>query len=139
MSLPDLNGFVSVKDAVLVPPGAAKPVIHHASLISHREMPLIIGPSGAGKSTLVRGILGLWKTASGEIRIDGAEAYLYARDELGPQIGYLPQDIALEGSVSSNICRFGEMDPEAVVEAAKASGVHEMILSLSNGYDTQIE
>lgn len=141
MSLPDLNGFVSVKDAVLVPPGAAKPVIHHASFdLSPGDAACVIGPSGAGKSTLVRGILGLWKTASGEIRIDGAEAYLYARDELGPQIGYLPQDIELlEGSVSSNICRFGEMDPEAVVEAAKASGVHEMILSLSNGYDTQID
>ena len=72
---------------------------------------MILGPSAAGKSTLVRAMLGLWPTAQGEIRIDGAEAHQFDRDELGPQIGYLPQDIELfDGTVADNIARFGDVD-----------------------------
>ena len=100
---------------------------------------MILGPSAAGKSTLVRAMLGLWPTAQGEIRIDGAEAHHFDRDELGPQIGYLPQDIELfDGTVADNIARFGDVDAEQVVNAAQTAGVHEMILALPDGYDTVI-
>lgn len=100
---------------------------------------MIIGPSGAGKSTLIRGILGLWPTSAGDIRIDGAEASHYNRSELGQQIGYLPQDIELfAGSVSSNIARQGEVDPDDVIAAAKDAGIHDLILTFPNGYDTEL-
>ena len=69
-----------------------------------------------------------------------ARAHLYPRENLGPQIGYLPQDIELlEGSISLNISRFGEIDSGAVVAAAKAAGIHELILTMSNGYDTEVD
>jgi ATP-binding cassette subfamily C protein EexD len=85
------------------------------------------------------GILGLWPTSSGDIRIDGAESSHYNRDELGPQIGYLPQAIELfDGSVSANIARQGELDSERVLTAASDAGIHEFILSLPNAYDTEL-
>ena len=100
---------------------------------------MILGPSAAGKSTLVRAMLGLWPTVQGEIRIDGAEARHFDRDQLGPQVGYLPQDIELfDGTVAENIARFGEVNAEHVVAAAQTAGVHEMILALPDGYDTVI-
>jgi ATP-binding cassette subfamily C protein EexD len=99
----------------------------------------VIGPSGAGKSTFARALLGIWPTAGGKIRLDGAEIAIWNRDELGPYIGYLPQDVELfEGSISENIARFGGIDSEAVVNAAKMADVHELILRLPEGYDTQI-
>ena len=95
---------------------------------------MIVGPSGAGKSTLIRGILGLWPTSAGHIRIDGAEASRYNRNELGPQVGYLPQDIELfSGSVSSNIARQGEVNPDEVITAAKDAGIHDLILTFPEG------
>jgi ABC-type protease/lipase transport system fused ATPase/permease subunit len=100
---------------------------------------MILGPSGAGKSSLVRGILGIWPVATGAIRIDGAAAQDYDRADIGTQIGYLPQDIEiLDGTISANIARFGEVDPESVVAAARDAGVHDFILSLPRGYDTEI-
>ena len=99
----------------------------------------VIGPSAAGKSTLIRAIIGIWPTAAGAVRIDGAESASYDREQLGPHIGYLPQDIELfDGTVGENIARFGELDAERIVQAARDAGVHEMILQLPNGYDTVI-
>jgi len=99
----------------------------------------IIGPSGAGKSTLVRAILGIWPTANGAIRLDGAEVFSWDREHLGDFIGYLPQDIELfEGTISENIARFGDIDAEKVVAAAKIADVHDLILRLPEGYDTII-
>ena len=99
----------------------------------------IIGPSGSGKSTLARLLIGIWKPGSGHIRLDGAEIGAWPRERLGPYMGYLPQDIELfAGTVSENIARMGEVDSEAVVDAAQRAQAHDLILRLPHGYDTEI-
>ena len=140
MSLPEPKGCIQIQQAVIAPPGSNVAVIKGVSLmIEAGDSVGISGPSGAGKSTLVRALLGIWPAASGKIRLDGADVFAWNRMELGPYIGYLPQDIELfEGTISENIARFGELDAEKVVLAAKMSDVHELILRLPNGYDTVI-
>ncbi len=140
MSLPRPLGMVQAEGAVIVPPGARVAVVKGVSFrIQPGDVVGVIGPSAAGKSSLVRGILGIWPTAGGAIRIDGAEAASYDREELGPHVGYLPQDIELfDGNIGENIARFGEVDAEQVVQAARDAGVHEVILRLPEGYDTVI-
>jgi ATP-binding cassette subfamily C protein EexD len=99
----------------------------------------IVGPSASGKSCLARALLGIWPAYSGAVRLDGANIFTWKRSELGPYIGYLPQDIELfDGSIAENISRFGELDSVKVVEAAQTAGVHEMILRLPDGYNTII-
>ena len=99
----------------------------------------LIGPSGAGKSTLCRLLLGIWPASAGAVRLDGADIYTWDKEKLGPHIGYLPQDIELfPASVAENIARMGEVDSEAVIEAAQQAGVHELILNFPKGYDTVI-
>ncbi|MBP0049711.1 type I secretion system permease/ATPase [Marinobacterium sp. AK62] len=140
MSLPDPRGELLAENVMVSPPGSKTPVVKAVSFkVEAGEMVGIVGPSAAGKSTLARALLGIWPTLGGKIRLDGADIFSWKRDELGPHIGYLPQDIELfEGSISENIARFGEVDAEAVVRAAQMAGVHEMILRLPEGYDTVI-
>ncbi|MDC0411374.1 type I secretion system permease/ATPase [Luminiphilus sp.] len=140
MSLPRLRGGVTANEATIVPPGTQTPALRDATFnIMPGTTCVVIGPSGAGKSTLIRGILGLWRTCSGYIRIDGAESSHYSRAELGPQIGYLPQAIELfDGSVSANIARQGELDADHVLTAANDAGIHDFILSLPDAYDTEL-
>jgi ATP-binding cassette subfamily C protein EexD len=140
MSLPDPQGAFKLELATVVPPGAKTPVIKDITMsIVKGDVLGIIGPSGAGKSTFARALLGIWPTSSGRIRLDGAEIYNMNRDELGPFLGYLPQDIELfEGTISENIARFGVVVSEKVVEAARMADVHELILCLPDGYDTYI-
>jgi ATP-binding cassette, subfamily C, bacterial EexD len=138
MPLPKPTGKIQLEHVHVVPPGSRIAAIKDLSLIIESgDIVGVIGPSGAGKSTLSRAILGIWPATQGKIRLDGADVFSLNRDELGPYIGYLPQDIELfEGSINENIARFGEIDPEKVVSAAKMAGVHELILRLPDGYDT---
>ncbi|MER2511685.1 MAG: type I secretion system permease/ATPase [Nitrosomonas ureae] len=138
MALPKPVGIISVESVTAAPPGGKVPVIKGLSFsLSAGEVLGIIGPSGSGKSTLARLLVGIWPAAAGKVRLDGADVYLWNKDELGPHIGYLPQDIELfAGTVSENIARFGEIHAEKVILASKRAGVHEMILNMPEGYDT---
>ncbi|MGR4069047.1 type I secretion system permease/ATPase [Billgrantia sp. C5P2] len=140
LSLPAPKGEIAVEALTLVPPGAVKPVLRELDFqVARGEHVGIIGPSAAGKTTLARALLGVWPPESGAVRLDGADLRHWNRDELGPHIGYLPQDIELfDGTISENIARFGEADDTQVVAAAKKAGVHEMILRLPEGYETRI-
>ena len=138
MSLPKPQGKVSVEAVTAAPPGGRVPVIKNLSFtLVPGDVLGVIGSSGAGKSSLARLLVGVWPAAVGLVRLDGADVYRWNKDELGPSIGYLPQDIELfAGTVSENIARFGEVDAEKVVAAATITGVHEMILQFPQGYDT---
>ncbi|KRB93023.1 type I secretion system permease/ATPase [Noviherbaspirillum sp. Root189] len=140
MSLPKPQGALSVEGVMAAPPGAQVAVIKGLSFgIQPGDALGVIGPSGCGKSTLARLLVGVWPAAAGKVRLDGADIYQWNKDELGPHIGYLPQDIELfGGTVSENIARFGEVDSEKVIEAAKRAGVHDMILHFPKGYDTPL-
>jgi ATP-binding cassette subfamily C exporter for protease/lipase len=140
MRLPKPSGQLSVESIVAAPPGVKLAVLKNISFgLNKGDVLSVVGPSGSGKSTLARAIVGVWPTASGKVRLDGAEVYHWDSVELGPNIGYLPQDIELfSGTISENISRFGGVDPEKVVAAATMAGVHDLILRLPNGYDTVI-
>jgi ATP-binding cassette subfamily C protein len=100
----------------------------------------IIGPSGGGKSTLVRALTGVWPLLRGHVRLDDADFAQWVPDDLGRHIGYLPQEVSLlDGTISENISRFEpNADGRKILEAAKAAGVHEMIVRLPNGYETEL-
>lgn len=140
MALPAPQGYLSVEGVTASPPGVRNPVLKNVSLaITPGEVLGIIGPSGSGKSTLARLLVGVWQAAGGKVRLDGADIYTWNKDELGPYMGYLPQDIELfAGTISENISRFGSLDAGKVIEAAKMAGVHEMILQFPDGYDTKV-
>jgi len=141
MSLPEVVGDYKLDKIVVTPDGARGPIIKELSMrIQSGTQLAVIGPSAAGKSTLVRTLLGLHTPVSGSVRLDGAELNQYQRNTLGDAIGYLPQDIELlDGTIAENIARFGFIDSEAVVKAARRAGVHEMILALPNGYESKLE
>ena len=140
MALPTPKGQLSVSAIVAAPPGAAAAVLKGVSFdLQPGEALGVLGASGSGKSTLARVITNVWPAASGTVRIDGAELSQWSRDALGPHVGYLPQDVNLfDGTVAENIARLGTVDSEAVVEAAQRAGIHDLILSLPQGYDTPI-
>jgi ATP-binding cassette subfamily C exporter for protease/lipase len=140
MSLQKPLGQISVESVSAVPPGSTITALSNLNMaIVPGDVLGVIGPSGAGKSTLARLLVGIWPAAVGKVRLDGADVYQWNKDELGPSIGYLPQDIELfSGTVGENIARFGEVDSEKVIQAAKRTGVHEMILHFPKGYDTQL-
>ena len=140
MSLPAPAGTLSVEQATVVPPGSRNPVVRGVSFeLEAGEMLGIVGPSASGKSTLARALLGIWPTYAGKVRLDGADISSWDRIELGPHVGYLPQDIELfDGTIAENIARFREASSDDVVAAAQLAGVHELILRLPQGYDTEI-
>lgn len=140
MPLPAPKGALSVENLVLGVPGEEAVILRGVGFsLAPGESLAVIGPSAAGKSTLARGLLGIWPPRAGSVRLDGADLSQMEREQIGPYIGYLPQDVELfEGTVAENIARLGEVDPEAVVRAAQAAGLHELILHLPGGYDTQL-
>jgi len=117
-----------------------KPILHGVSFrLAAGEALAVIGPSASGKSTLARLVAGVWRPSAGTVRLDGAEIADWPRARLGPHLGYVPQDVELfPGSVASNIARLGEADDAAVIRAAQRASVHEMILGLPKGYDTEV-
>ncbi len=120
--------------------GRKTPILENlTTMFPSGKVTVLLGPSGSGKSTLARCIVGVWPDKTGRVLIDGEPVESWDRMELGPHIGYLPQDIELfDGSIAENIARFAEVDSVKVIEAAKRTGIHEMILRFPRGYNTQI-
>jgi ATP-binding cassette subfamily C exporter for protease/lipase len=134
------KGVVALREVFATAPGRSAPILKNISLDARPgTVTVILGPSGSGKSTLARVIVGIWSNVTGNVLLDDMPLQDWDRVELGPHIGYLPQDIELfEGTIAENIARFSEMDSGKVIEAAKSAGLHEMILRLPKGYDTPI-
>ena len=132
---------LSVEAISIVPPGEQKIIVQDVSFVLEAGSGLgVIGPSGSGKSSLVRALVGVWQPVRGKVRIDAAALDQWSPEVLGRHIGYLPQDVELfAGTVAQNISRF---DPDAISEniiaAAREAGCHEMIVKMSDGYDTQV-
>ena len=140
MSLPDPEGSLRVEQVAAAPPGSNRTVVRNINFeLRAGEIMGMIGASGSGKSTLARLLVGVWPVAMGSVRIDGADVFQWSKDELGPFMGYLPQDIELfAGTIAENIARFGEVDSFKVVAASKLAGVHELILQMPEGYETRV-
>lgn len=140
MALPAPKGQITFEQVSAGPPGQRTATLHMVNFnLGAGEVLGVLGASGSGKSTLARVLVGVWPTLGGTVRLDGADIHRWNRDQLGPYIGYLPQDIELfSGSIAENIARFSEADAQKVVAAAQQAGVHEMILRLPQGYDTQL-
>jgi ATP-binding cassette subfamily C protein/ATP-binding cassette subfamily C protein EexD len=140
MALPRPEGELQVERVSFVPAGSDTPTLRGVSFaLAPGEVLGIIGPSAAGKSTLARLIAGSRRASSGHVRLDGAEIGVWLDADGARHLGYLPQDVELfEGSVKDNIARLGEADPDAVIEAAKLAGLHETIMRLPRGYDSEI-
>jgi len=140
MRLPAPEGALAAENVTVLPPGSKVPVVRGVSFaLEAGELLGIVGPSASGKSTLARALMGIWPANAGKVRLDGADIASWDRSELGPYVGYLPQDIELfDGTIADNICRFQEAGAEKIVAAASLAGIHEMILRLPQGYDTVI-
>ncbi|MDX8497858.1 type I secretion system permease/ATPase [Mesorhizobium sp. VK4C] len=141
MALPVPGANLTVERIAIGAPGAQRIIVQGVEFSLDAGSVLgIIGPSGSGKSSLVRGLVGAWRPLAGRIKLDGAALDQWSSERLGRYIGYLPQDVELfAGTVAANIARFDPgPDPEAIVAAARAAGVHQLIIGLSNGYETQI-
>jgi ATP-binding cassette, subfamily C, bacterial len=140
MALPSPTGNISVENIIAGPPGKHEPVLHGISFgLRSGEALGIVGPSAAGKSSLARVLVGVWPAVVGKVRIDGADLSHWNAEYLGRHIGYLPQDVELfSGSIAENICRFGDLDAQKIIAAAKLAGVHDMIQMMPAGYNTEI-
>ena len=140
MPLPPPKGALVVNHVHATAPNQAALLlrdIHFA--LQPGEVLAVIGPSGAGKTSLGRVLLGLWQTSAGKVRLDGVDIHQWSKDELGPQLGYLPQGVSLiDGSLADNIARFSVPDPDRLQAAIEAAGLHELVVSLPDGLDTPL-
>ncbi|HEV2549284.1 MAG TPA: type I secretion system permease/ATPase [Stellaceae bacterium] len=140
MELPRPQGELVVERVVFMPPGGDEPTLRGVSLeLAPGEVLGVIGPSAAGKSTLARLIAGTWTPIAGKVRLDGADISVWHDSNGSHHVGYLPQDIELfSGTVRDNIARLGEASPSTIIEAAKLVGLHEAIMRLPRGYNSEI-
>ena len=140
VALPRPEGRLAAEGVSFRMPGSDTPVLANITFsLAPGEALAIVGPSAAGKSTLSRLLTGVWAPSSGRVRLDGADMANWPRQELGPHIGYVPQDVELfDGTVADNIARLDKVDSEAVVAAAMRANAHELILTLPHGYDTPV-
>lgn len=141
MSMPTPMGELSVEQVVAAPPGAQKPVLRGITFaVKPGEALGVLGASGAGKSTLARLLVGVWPYAQGAVRLDGTELPHWNSEELGRNVGYLPQDVELfGGTIAENISRFdSKVDADKIIAAAELAGVHDLIQKMPQGYNTEI-
>jgi ATP-binding cassette subfamily C exporter for protease/lipase len=140
MPLPAPKGMLTIDALVGGAPGQQMPIVRNVQLaLIPGEVLAVVGPSASGKTTLARFMVGLWPAMSGKVRLDGVDVYAWDKIELGPYLGYLPQGVELlDGSLAENISRFGEVDMAQVEAAARLVGVHELIMSLPQGYNSQV-
>ncbi|MFQ6184021.1 type I secretion system permease/ATPase [Sinorhizobium meliloti] len=141
LQLPDPRERLTVEGLASGPPAAQRLIVSDVNFTVRAGGAVgVIGPSASGKSSLARAILGIWPAYRGSVRLDGAALDQWDSDALGKHVGYLPQDVELfAGTIAQNICRFAEdATSEAIVAAAKAARVNDLILRLPNGYDTEI-
>jgi PrtD family type I secretion system ABC transporter len=141
MDLPAPRGQLVAQNLAFRAPGSDRILLAGVSLqLDAGESLAIIGASGAGKSTLLRLLSGLWQPTAGVVRLDGFDVAQWPREQLGPWLGYVPQDVELfSGTVADNIARLAVVDSAKVVQAAQRAGVHELIQALPNGYDTYVD
>lgn len=134
------TGAISLQDVSAGAAGRATPILKNISFaVPAGTVVALLGPSGSGKSTLAKVMVGIWSASSGAVLLDGDPISDWNRLELGPHIGYLPQDVELfGGTIAENIARLGEVDSRKVIQAASSAGMHETILRFPKGYDTPI-
>jgi ATP-binding cassette, subfamily C, type I secretion system permease/ATPase len=139
LSLPAPRGALQVQDVVAWLDGAPEPTLRRVAFrLAPGEVLAVIGSSGSGKSTLARLIVGALLPYAGEVRLDNSDIRMWNKEELGPYLGYLSQDVELfDGTVAQNIARFGELESAKIVDAAQLAGVHDMILGLPQSYETR--
>ena len=140
MPLPAPKGMLTVEGLMAGAPGQQVPIVRGVQFaLSPGEVLAVVGPSASGKTTLARLLVGLWPAMSGKVRLDGADVYTWDKTELGPYLGYLPQGVELlDGTLAENIARFGEVDMAQVEASARLVGVHELIMSLPEGYNSPV-
>ena len=138
--LPVPQGRVDVQQISVVVASHPVPILRNVSFaLAPGEQLAIIGPAASGKTTLSRVLLGIMKAQAGVVRLDGVDVSKWRREDFGPHIGYLPQDVELfSGTVAENICRFTSCEDAEIIRAAKIAGCHHMVLALPNAYDTEI-
>jgi PrtD family type I secretion system ABC transporter len=141
VALPRPCRGLSVQALTVIAPGTNKPIVSDISFSLEAGMGLaLLGASASGKTSLSKALVGIWPAARGVVRLDGAAIDQWRNEDLGRDIGYLPQDVALfDGTVAENICRFDERaESDAILKAARIAGVHDLILGLPDGYSTRI-
>lgn len=140
MPLPAPQGSLAVENVVAAAPGSQMAILRGVAFaLQPGEVLAVVGPSASGKTTLARLLVGLWPAATGKVRLDGVDVFTWDKTELGPHIGYLPQGVELfDGTLAENIARFDEVDMAKVEAAARAVGLHEMIIALPKGYESPV-
>jgi ATP-binding cassette subfamily C exporter for protease/lipase len=134
------RGEVTLRGVFATAAGRQSPILKDINFsVPAGTVVAVLGPSGSGKSTLARVMIGIWPNVAGEVLLDELPVSGWNRAELGPHVGYMPQDIELfDGTIADNIARFSDLDSQSVIDASTSAGLHQMILRFPKGYDTEI-